>query len=425
MPTPFQFLTKPGRETIAGSSLAQGLLKVMLVGIVAVLARGTFADIYQLRGGGRLAGHEEARTESGDYVIQTPRGARVTLSKSQIQRIVREDDRLREYAKRAHAIPDTASAHRQLAKWCQQRGLKQQAAHHLRRVIELDPEDEAARRSLGYQRVGKQWLTRKELMAARGMHFYEGTYRTAQDIALRKRARQREEGMREWHKNIKRWLGWLTQRRGTRAAEAREQLTGIHDPLATPALLKFLERQGDPQIRALLISILAQIDSPLAMGKLVDLSLVDPDPETRLRCLEYLLQSKRPLSLSPYIKALRHSDNEIINRAGVALREIGDPGAISPLIDALVTTHKFKLSEGTSGQMNASMSSSSIGGGGGGFSFGGGGPKIEKRALENRGVHRALVKLAGEQDFGYDKIAWRHWLVNRRMRAQLGTRRDD
>jgi uncharacterized membrane protein YgcG len=291
-------------------------------------------------------------------------------------------------------------------------------------VIELDPEDEAARRSLGYQRVGNRWLTRAQMMAARGMHYYEGTYRTAQDIALRKRARQREAGMLQWHKNIKRWLGWLTNRRGTRAAEARQQLASIHDPLATPTLIKFLNIQDDPQIRGLLVSILAQIADPLARGKLIDLSLVDPDPEARLQCLEYLLKSKSPLRLSPYILALHHGDNGIVNRAGVALQEIGDPGAISPLIDALVTTHKFKIREGSSGQMNASMSSSTSGGGGGGFSFGGGGPKIEKLALQNLDVHRALVRLAEGQDFGYDKTAWRHWLVNRRMQAQIGARRD-
>lgn len=397
----------------------------MLAGVVTIRAQDAFADIFQLRSGGQLTGHEEARSEAGDYVIQTFQGARVTISKSQIQRIVREDDQLREYTVRCRASPDTAPAHSQLAQWCKQQGMKQQAEHHLRRVIELEPEDEAARHSLGYQRVGKQWLTREQWMASRGMRFYEGTYRTEQDIALRRLAQQREASMHQWHKNIKRWLGWLTNRRGTRASEAREQLADIHDPLATPALIKFLDLQNDPQIRDLLISILARIDDPLALGKLVDLSLLDPDPEMRLQCLEYLMQSKRPLGLSPYIQGLHHPNNTIVNRAGAALRVIGDPGAISPLIDALVTTHKFKISEGSSGRMNASMSSSPGGGGGGGFSFGGGGPKIEKRALQNIDVYQALVRLSGDQNFGYDKTAWRHWLVNRRMQAQRGARRDD
>jgi len=386
---------------------------------------GTFADIFQLRSGGQLTGHEEARTASGDYVIQTPQGARVTLSKSQIQRIVREDQRLQEYTARCRTSPDTAAAHRQLAQWCKGQGLKRQATYHLRRVIELDPEDEAARHSLGYQHIGKKWLTREQLMATHGMHFFEGTYRTAQDIALRTRDNQREAGRHEWQKKIKRWLGWLVHRRGTQAEEARQQLANIHDPLASPALVNFLDHEDNLQIRGLLVSILAQIDDPLALGKLVNLSLFDPDPEMRLQCLEYLMKSKHRLALSPYIQALHHKDNTIVNRAAVALQEIGDPEAISLLIDALVTTHKFKISEGSPGQMNASMSSSSGGGGGGGFRFGGGGPKFEKRALKNIDVLRALVKLSGGQNFGYDQTAWRHWLINRRMHAQQDARRDE
>jgi hypothetical protein len=393
--------------------------------VVAISTDLAFADTFQLRSGGQVSGREVARLETGGYVIHTAQGARITLTKSQIQKIVRKDDRLQEYSDRSRAILDTAPAHRQLAQWCKQEGLKQQATHHLKRLLELDPQDEAARLSLGYQRVGTQWLTRKELMAARGMRFYDGSYRTAQDIALRERASQQDARMLEWQKNIKRWLGWLSHRRGSRATEAKEQLSQIRDPLATPIIIKFLTHQDDPQIRNLLITILAQIDAPLAIGKLVRLSLVDSDPEVRLQCLEYLMRSKRPLSISPYIKALHHNDNVIVNRAGLALQEIGNPEAISPLVDALVTTHVFKVGEGSPGQMNASMSTAPGGGGAGGFSFGGGGLKTEKRALKNFVVHQALVHLSSDQNFGFDQTAWRHWLINQRMHAQHGARRDE
>ena len=49
------------------------------------------------------------------------------------------------------------------------------------------------------------------------------------------------------------------------------------------------------------------------------------------------------MSIVPYVQALRSKDNVIVNRAAEALGTIGDPEAISPLIDALVTTHKYLI----------------------------------------------------------------------------------
>lgn len=403
----------------------RGLLVAWLVAATTASLPPAHADIFELKDGGRIVGTELERSSSRDYVVQSAAGARITISKSHVQRIVRQTGPLLEYEQRSHAIPDTAPAHRELAEWCRQQGLRKQAEHHLQRILELDPSDEPARLSLGYQRQGDHWMTREEIMQSRGLQYYDGTYRTPQDIAIRKQRQMRKGGETDWFKKIKLWRGWLNSRRDNRAAEAAEQISAIHDPLAAPALVKFLNQERNPEIRNLLIATLAQVDHPLAIGKLVDLSLADPDQEVRLQCLEYLMKFPRPLSLTPYVKALQHKENVIVNRAGEALLEIGDPAAISPLIDALVTTHKFQVGEGSSGEINASLSSSNNGSGGGGMSFGGGGPKIEKRDLKNYNVRRALLKLSGGQDFGFDKKAWRRWHVNRRMQEQINARRDN
>ena len=51
-----------------------------------------------------------------------------------------------------------------------------------------------------------------------------------------------------------------------------------------------------------------------------------------------------------------------MNRAGVALARMKDPTATGPLIDALVTTHKFKLSAGDPGSMSATFNKNPSGG---------------------------------------------------------------
>ena len=65
------------------------------------------------------------------------------------------------------------------------------------------------------------------------------------------------------------------------------------------------------------------------------------------------------------------------------------------------------------------------GAGGGGFSFGGNGPKVIERTQENIRVLRALATLSGNQDFGYDQLAWRRWFVDRQMHDRVNSRRDE
>ena len=72
---------------------------------------------------------------------------------------------LKEYLNRRARTPDTPDGHWKLALWCDQNGLKEQSAVHLRRVVKLDPRREAAWRRLGFKKQGSQWV-KPELAAA-------------------------------------------------------------------------------------------------------------------------------------------------------------------------------------------------------------------------------------------------------------------
>ena len=67
----------------------------------------------------------------------------------------------------------------------------------------------------------------------------------------------------------------------------------------------------------------------------------------------------------------KKSDNPTVNLAGVALREMKDPSSIGPLIDALVTTHKFKVGSGGGEGSISPTFGNGPGGSGGGLSMGG------------------------------------------------------
>jgi HEAT repeat protein len=144
--------------------------------------------------------------------------------------------------------------------------------------------------------------------------------------------------------------------------------------------------------------------------------------EIREQCLDYLMSFERPVSILPYVQALKDKDNVIVNHAGAALGKLGNPAAISPMIDALVTTHKYQVHAAPPGQIGAAFDPR---GGGGGLQMGGNGPQIVERDRENLSVLRALEKLTANHEFDFDEQAWRRWYVDRQMREHVNSRRDE
>jgi hypothetical protein len=403
--------------------IARFVAALLLMSTAALLR----ADVFQLKDGGDVAGTVVEKAEGGDVVVRTAEGAVVSLQRDMLERVVEENAALTEYRERSRKIPDTAKAHRELAEWCRQQKLGAEADLHVARVAELDPNDEDARRSLGFQKVGDRWLNANELMAQRGMQFVDGKYRTAQDIAIRQRNKQEDNASIDWFKKIRLWRDWLDKGRPERAAEAHAQISAINDPSAAPALARLLDEEKNHAIFELLLATLAQLDHPLAVQTLVSFSL-DPDigRETRAQSLDYLTSGKHAVSIVPYVQALKSKDNKVVNLAGQALDKIGDPAAISPLIDALVTTHKYQVQPESGGGSPIGASFGSGGGtSGGGLSMGGNGPKVISKEEQNESVHQALVKLSGKQNFEYDKQAWRAWFVDLQMRQRVNTRRDE
>ncbi len=417
------------RRPLALSAPARLWVRPFLLAAFAsqLLASDLFADVFHLETGGQIVGVLVDRGKDGEYVVRNEQGAVVTLDRRQVDKVTAQDPIDLEYAERSRAMPNTVAAHHELAEWCKANKLSKYARHHLAHILELDPNEEQARLALGYQQVRGRWMTRDQIMAARGLRKYDGDYRTPQDIALREQVKAREKAETEWYQDIRRWVRWLDDRR---AAEAVELISNIDDPQAAVAIVKLLDKVEDQRIRDLLTATLAELEHPLAVTTLVNFSILEPDPEVRLMCLDYLMRFHQPVPLTPYVSALRDRDNEIVNRAADLLRRLEDTRAISPLIDALVTRHKFKPSDAPIGNMGATFSPNGgavggPGGPGGGLSMGGNKNKVIVRDLRNLQARQALVELSGGQDFMFDERLWRRWFVNQRQYEGIDARRDE
>jgi hypothetical protein len=397
--------------------------QILALLVVLFLLSPAAADVFVLSGGGRLTGEllNPDQSPRKQYVIQTP-DAKITLDASRVKKILRPRSGEAEYERIAPTYPDTAAGQWELAQWCRDHKLTVQRQAHLRRVIELDPNHAEARRVLGYNRVDGQWVTYDEVMAKRGYERRNGRWVLPEEAKIADDKKKLESAQQEWFQKLKMWRGWLG---ADRDQQARSNIAAITDPDAVRALATGLNEDRDPQTRMLYVEALAKIDAAEAARALAIASIYDDVEEVRLTCLDHLQAKRRPDVVSYFIGKLRDkkSSNEIINLAAVGLGRMKDPAAIGPLIDVLVTRHKFKIAQpGGDGAMSPSFGKGSNGGSSG-LSVGGR-PKYIYRDISNPAVLDALVAITG-RNFNYDKEAWISWYASqKRAPEQIDSRRD-
>ena len=100
---------------------------------------------------------------------------------------------------------------------------------------------------------------------------------------------------------------------------------------------------------------------------------------------------------------------------------LGDPEAVLPLIDALVTRHETVIQPTSS--IRPSFGGTSDGSGGfNGLSVGGG-PRRVVRSLKNKSALEALVALT-KQNFQYSQTDWKRWYIREHSSPGANLRRD-
>lgn len=394
------------------------------------------AEQFQLASGGRLVGRLLNRDEAPrrQYVIQLPDGTQLTLPKDAVTKVVRRSAALEEYLRLRPQYADSVAGQWDLAEWCRQHKLATPRETHLRRILELEPDHADARRALGYSQVDGQWKTQEEIMTERGYVRSGGTWKLPQEIEVTERNRKVRLAEQEWQKSLHRWRQWLTD--PDHAAEATQRIRSIDDPFATKALAKFLADDPSEAERQLVLEALANIHTPQSAELLAGLALHDPADEIRASALEQLARDKPTGVAKFFIRQLRNPDNLIVNRAGYALGMLGDRQAVPALIDALVTTHKFKVTQGSpGGGTNATFARPDSNGvinnpvypgqtgGLGSFSTGSSTVIVSER-LRNADVLEALIKLTERND-DYDVRSWKLWYASQKKSEGLDARRDE
>ncbi len=386
---------------------------------IGAMAISACADNFLLTNDGQVTGELLNRDESPrqKFVVRTADGATITLEKAQVKQVVTQSAAELEYERIAPTFADTVEDQWRLAEWCKEKSLPRGRQIALERVIELSPDHKQARIALGYSQLDGQWIQPDEARKKRGYVNYHGQWLLPQEIELLEKKHADDLAEKKWFTTLKQWRNWLDD--PAKADQARDNIKQITDPTAVRALVQSLDTEKTRDVCVWYIQALGKI-GPAAVRTLVEHSLDDPDEEIRLSCLDQLIGQPTQAATPLYVAALRNKDNVQVNRAGYALGRLGDKSAVAPLINALITTHKFTTIEGAGNpnQMSAGFSKT----GGGGLSMGSS-AKIIKRDLNNQQVLDALVALTGS-NFGFDKSAWRNWYSSQQKPGAIDARRD-
>lgn len=396
------------------------------------------ADYVVLKTGGVIRGEiVQSGSLEGEnlapVVIKSLSGATVQIAAADVDSIHRRKLANEEYIQKALRLPQTVAAHADLAEWCRQRGLQKERKLHLEAVLGIEPDNAAARKALGYSLRDGVWMTQDDYMESRGYVRHKGKWILPQERELLELQEQETEAERQWYKPVRMWFGWVTGDNPERQATGVEQFRALQEGAAAAAVIKTFQKVQAEPLRFLLAETLANLENPKAVRKLIDMSLSDESSAVRLLALQTVKRRARKSGIAAYVRALRNESNLIVNRAGEALTEVGDDTAIAPLIEALVTRHRYKIevpanAVGTTSDgrwiqaIDPTLLPPNIAGllatgqlpSGVVMNYGGGGAAAATRIVtikydeKNPAVLEALTALTGE-NFGFDEPAWRRW----------------
>lgn len=331
-----------GRARLRGSLV--GVLFLLVVGLTATELR---ADLVRLRSGGEVRGiirSKPRQSPNEPLTIETLHGTLITIEGEEIDFITLRPQAVEEYESRTRDLPDTAEAHWDLAEWCKHHRLVEQRKPHLERTIELDPDHARARGALGHVFRNGEWVDQEADMLARGYVKYKGKFITVQEMELHEKSAEDLQHEREWFPKIRLWQTWLLSNHLDRRQQALQQLERVNDPYAVTAITRFFVDDQRPELRQLGARVLVNVHHARTMKPLVRLALYDPIEDVRDTATTGLTtdfaESVQPL----LFKELKNAKNSIVRRAASILGTVGDEQAIIPLIDALVTTHYYKVS---------------------------------------------------------------------------------
>ncbi len=382
-----------------------------------------------LKSGGVLQGRisEAKNPDNGrSYVTVIKQdGSVIKLDQSRLVRkvelITSKDFEYRQLAANASSVED----HRAVMDWCLEqpsgrRRFKQQIESHAHHIVGSQPDDEQARKVLGFVQEDGAWIQKDQFFGQHGYTRQGTSWTPVRAVQIQARQEEVDDKIADRKESLRKWMR-TAQRGDATSDELRAALTEFCDPFALEAVETAAKREKNAELRALMIEGISQVESTSAMRKLVGFAMSDPDEFVRERALTLLGQPHYDANAASaaFAEFFASKKNENIQRAAFAIGELGGTSVIGQLIEVLVTTHKEKNPDALeAGRLNPTFRSD----GASGLQTGGG-PQIITTTRRNGRVLNAL-KIVTQQDFNFDIDRWREWNIKSNTYHDISVRSD-
>ena len=389
-------------------------------------------DSVVLKSGSTLFGSvrsEDVDDEGRKFVLfETEEGSLLKLDVARMihRGKVRKIDAIdQDYNQHISTLDDDPDAHWELLKWCREQPsgkvrFADQIKFHLERIMELDPNDDSAKRQLGYDYIRGQdrWVPEKRYHQSLGYEKRGTSWAPMKQRDVDRRHNQidaiegdRKAAFRVWTKEVR--------KPNANAAALRDELFSFCDAAAVPIIFSAAKKEKNPKIRSLYVEAFGRVPHQVAMNALCVFAIEEEVVATRERALALLGQEhfNSQSATAVFATYLASESNQYVRRAAFAIGELGDESATLPLVGALVTTHMVK----PAGQAGRIQTGTGSDGNINGLSMGGDSKPV-MRSFENQEVANALRRITG-QNFGYDALAWKNWYIENHTHYDVSVRR--
>jgi hypothetical protein len=184
------------------------------------------------------------------------------LSWEELARQSADSRGLSAYEKKRAETPDTELGNWELATWCESRSLHAQKFAHLRRTLEQNPQNKAAKIALGWRDTAQGWVSPEQFQA---------------DVRF---ALEEKESLAKYGKKTSEILRKLTSGNETSIEQAKSDLSQMTDPLAITAIEKILSAHSAP-IAVLALGTISSIHHPSSTRSLARHAIFHPAEQVR------------------------------------------------------------------------------------------------------------------------------------------------
>jgi hypothetical protein len=292
--------------------------------LLLLLLPAGYADTVVLRNGLELHG---AATET-DAEVHLAREGRspLTFDRALVREIRRGESPAEAFEARARAVDGKdAAAWYRLGLEARQKGLDAQAKDAFERVLSVDPEHRAARRELGYEKVGEEWLAADEAWRRKGFVLCAGRWvlPAEADRLLREGLMAQAPVTAEHRKRAEEIARALVDDDPQVRAAAREVVGEVPDAALVRPMQSVLYAP-DPATRVLAVKTLGRIRDRSALPALIRTSMYDADADVRAAAYRSIQGFGDTDVFHPYARALWSTSPQARILAAQALAELGD-----------------------------------------------------------------------------------------------------